>query len=148
MEIRGITERFGSASEFVFCLGSEPVVDLFVPCTLHFASGLAPRRPTSLRSRQSAFPTGTRRRLQMKLGEGRERGSGVGGLDLDPASAGAGATWRRRATAELWQHQLSSKVTSEEEEHHWEAGDVSECILLFGAFCNGEGREAVLYRGL
>lgn len=84
----------------------------------------------------------------MKLGEGRERGSGVGGLDLDPASAGAGATWRRRATAELWRHQLSqlsSKATSEEE-HHWEAGDVSECILLFGAFCNGEGREAVLYR--
>eukprot|EP00752_Nemacystus_decipiens_P010080 g8982.t1 len=89
----------------------------------------------------------------MEPGKGYGRGLGVGRLDLDsaatatagasPHQAGGGARWRGRAAREeFWQDQ-AARVEAAEEERHWEAGDVSECILLFGAFCNGNMGDVV-----
>ena len=78
----------------------------------------------------------------MEPGEERERRFGAGGPDLKTAAVagagGGGVTWRRRARDERWQDQVAAPIPVPEQERYWEADDVSECILLFGAFCNGE----------
>lgn len=83
----------------------------------------------------------------MGRGELRGNGAGYGALDNpNPTSVSggpqhqmSGETWtarggRRRMVGEAWRlRQIAPKEATQLEE-------VGECILLFGAFCNGEGR--------
>lgn len=152
-KIRGITEFKPSRN------GSDQTIRTsfsanFAPGAWHLLpSPLAPGISCATAARHPSDPSAcesrpTRRRLQMEPGEGHGRGAGVGGLVLNSAAtvADEGATWRRRATATAWQDQVAPIRTASEGDHHWEAGDVSECILLFGAFCNGEKGEAMRCR--